>query len=460
MLLRFLEAIMSTEIIKFTRSTLTAIPTPVKRKYYKDQDTRGLLLVALTSGNKAFEIYRKVRGSPIRIGLGHFDPALPESKTFPVGTDLLSLVGNSPALNVNMARILAGAVNSQLDIGTNPSQVQRATRKAKQSELTLQDAFNLYEKEYLIPKDKRTTSDLRSLFERNLGYVIPGQKKPHGKERTKSPYGVDWSKNKLSTITSSDVLKLHNRLKEGGGAYTANRTFQLLRAIFNKMILWKMFDGVNPCDGIELFDEQERERYIQEEELPLFFTALEKVQDDNFKDFIGLLLFTGARRENVLGIRWGDIDFGAGLWTIPGNFTKNGSLLTVPLTTPAIQILHLRKSNLGNLSEFVFPARSKSGYMTTPKKQWAALLKSAGIENLRLHDLRRTLGSWTANTGASLQIIGKALGHKSIQTTAIYARLNGGVVKTATEIAVATILSKAGVSMKTESIGSQSKNDS
>lgn len=439
---------MAASVIRFTRTNLSALPTPVERTYYKDSETRGLLLVVWSNGTKAFELYRKVEGKPTRIGLGHFDPNIPESRVFTKGTDPLGLVGNAPALNVAMARMLAAAVNAQLDMGTNPSEVRRSTRKAKQGELTLQDAFDRYEKDYLIPKDKRTTADLRSMFERNLGYVAPGQKKPHGKERTKSPHGVDWSKRKLSDINHADVLKLHNKLKEGGGAYTANRVFQLLRAIYNKMAIWKQFVGDNPCDGIELFYEQSRDRYIQGDELPLFFTALADVKDENFKDYIGLSLFTGARRENVLGMRWQDIDFGTGLWTIQGEVSKNGSILTIPLTVPALETLQLRKIRTGELGTFVFPASSKSGYMAAPKKQWAALLKTAGISNLRLHDLRRTLGSWTANTGASLHIIGKALGHKSTQTTLIYARLQGGAVKSATNLAASTMISMGGIAPK------------
>lgn len=443
---------MVTVAIKFTRSNLTAIPIPSKREYYKDRDTRGLFLAALPSGTKAFEIYRKVQGKPTRIGLGHFDSSLPDSRTFPEGLNPLRLVGNSPALNVSMARILAGAVNSQLDMGTNPSEVQRSTRKAKQSELTLQDAFDRYEQDYLLPKNKRTSSDLRNLFDRNLGYVAPGQKKPHGKEKTKASHGVDWSKRKLSDISSADVLKMHNSLKEGSGQYIANRVLQLLRAIYNKMELWKIFSGENPCVGIELFDETERERYLQEDELPAFFKALGEIRDENFKDYIGVSLFTGARRENVLGMRWKDIDFGTGIWTIQSEVSKSGISLSIPLTAVVIEILKQRKLRLGQLGEFVFPAKSKSGYISAPKKQWAALLKSAGIDNLRLHDLRRTLGSWTANTGGSLQIICEALGHKNIQTTLIYARLNKGAVRNATNIAVATMLDKASPAKLTDNI--------
>lgn len=436
---------MATEEIKFTRASLTGLPSPATRTYYKDKDTRGLLLAAWPNGTKAFEIYRKVGGKPTRIGLGHFDPSLPDSRAFPVGTDPISLVGNSPALNVAMARILAGAVNTQLDMGVNPSEVKRSTRQAKLAEPTLQDAFDSYEKDYLNPKEKRTAPDLRNMFDRNLGYVAPGQKKKHGKEKTKSPHGVDWSKRKLSDITAADVLKVHNNLKEGGSAYTANRTVQLLRAIYNKMSLWKRFSGDNPCDGIELFDEEERVRYIEEAELPLFFTALNKVENENFKHFIWLSLFTGARRENILGMRWQDIDFGTGLWSIHGEVSKNGKLMTIPLTVPALETLQIRKKSVNDESSFVFPARSQSGYMSAPKKRWAALLKDVGINDLRLHDLRRTLGSWAANTGATLHIIGKALGHKSTQTTLIYARLQGDAIKSATDLAAATMLNKGKV---------------
>ena len=76
------------------------------------------------------------------------------------------------------------------------------------------------------------------------------------------------------------------------------------------------------------------------------------------------------------------------------------------------------------LNEWVFPSDGQSGHLNDPKKAWARLLKRAQIEDLRMHDLRRTFGSWQAALGANGYIIGKSLGHKSQQSTAIYARLN------------------------------------
>lgn len=433
---------MATEAFEFSRAKINTLPILPERTYYKDAKSRALRLAVWPNGTKAFEIYRKVEGKPTRIGLGHFDPALPESRVFPKDTDPLSLVGNVPALNVAMARLLAAAVNAQLDVGINPAELKRTTRKEKKSELTLQDAYDLYEKDYLIPQEKRTTSDLKNLFDRNLGYVAPGQKKTHGRERKKSPHAVDWSKRKLSEISQEDVRTLHNKLKEGHGSHGANRVFELLRAIYNKMTDWGKFKGVNPCLGISKFKEQSRERFLTGEELPKFLSALDKVSNQNFKDYILLSLLTGARRENVLGMRWQDFNFDANFWTVPGEVSKNGKPLTLALSSSAVELLKMRKEHAEPDAAFVFPARSKSGYMSAPKKLWAELLEEAKIEDLRLHDLRRSLGSWLAMTGASLHITGTALGHKSTEATKIYARLQGDSVKSALDLATATILTK------------------
>ena len=227
----------------------------------------------------------------------------------------------------------------------------------------------------------------------------------------------------------------------------ANRVFELLRVVFNKMIEWKLFLGSNPCVGIQKFKEQTRSRFVTGEELPGFFEALAEVEYESFKDFVLLLLMTGARRKNVLSMRWAEIDFDATLWTVPDVFSKNGEMLTIPLTSIALAVLEKRKSNG---SEFVFPADSRTGYMSPPKKHWVALLHKAGLENLRLHDLRRSMGSWQAMTGSSLVIIGRSLGHKSIEATQIYARLQVDPVRESMERAAQAMFLKAGLSNRGE----------
>ena len=118
---------------------------------------------------------------------------------------------------------------------------------------------------------------------------------------------------------------------------------------------------------------------------------------------------------------WDNVDFVNKTWYIPD--TKNGDPQNAVLTDDAIKILNRRKLEAKN--SWVFPSdTSKSGHFEEPRKGWARIIKRAGLQNLRIHDLRRTCGSWMALNGASSYIIGKALHHKNPKSTAIYARLS------------------------------------
>jgi integrase len=133
----------------------------------------------------------------------------------------------------------------------------------------------------------------------------------------------------------------------------------------------------------------------------------------------------------MLSMRWQDINLNQAIWRVPD--TKNGEPYQVALTSTAIGILEQRRVQENGI--WVFSAPSKSGHLEEPKKAWASLLLNANIENLRIHDLRRTFGSFMAAQGASLQMIGKALGHKSQDATLIYARLNLDPVREAVNAA-------------------------
>lgn len=431
--------------ISFSKASLASLPVPQERVYYRDGSTRGLLVVCHPTGTRAFEVYRKVAGRPVRVALGHFNAALPDSREITSGIDPLSLLGNAPELNVKQARTLARAVNAQLDKGINPAVMKRKARQAIEGELTLRGAFNRYEKDWLLPHGKRSAGELVQMFERNLGAISQISKKPRGKKRTKNPNGVNWENKTLAAISATDIRRLLVALKDGRGPHTANRVFELLRAIYRKTAEWKLYQGENPCDGIPMFKEESRARFLTADELPRFFKQLHKEKDQLFKDFVFLSLLTGARRANVLGMQWGQLQLDAGLWTVPGAQSKSGVSLTIPLTKTATEILEKRKAARGE-SAFVFPANSASGHMTAPKKRWGAFLKSAKLEGLRFHDLRRSMGSWAAMTGASLPIIGMALGHKSAEATQVYARLQSDPVREAMEKAVGAMLSKAGAS--------------
>ena len=408
------------------------------------------MLDVQSGGTKSFQVYRKVNGKPTRVALGRFNADLAESREIPNGIDPLSLIGHAAELNVRMARKLADAVNASLDRGSNPASEASEARMTAKAELTLRQAFDRYYEDHLVPHGKKTREDLRNDFARYLGKVPPGQKKLRGKEKMKSEGAVDWENRRLSGITKADVRQMMKSLQEGVGSRTANKTFVLLRSIFNSMITWGIFAGENPCSHIPKFKEVSRERFITGDELPPFMNELNKVQHPDFKDFVLLSLFTGARRENVLSMQWSDLDFDANIWTVPGEFSKNDSPLTISITSNVRQILVDRKARIieqaidaTKLSRFVFPANSASGYLSPPNKLWKQLLADADLSNLRLHDLRRSLGSWAAITGASLPVIGKALGHKTATATLVYARLQQDPIIEAMERATSMMLNKA-----------------
>lgn len=204
----------------------------------------------------------------------------------------------------------------------------------------------------------------------------------------------------------------------------------------------------NPAKGIRRNPEKSRDRFLQSDELPRFFAALATEPNPVIRDYILVSLLTGARRANVLSMRWTELNLEEGVWRIP--VTKNGTPQNVPLSPETIEILSGRKDAAGAGEVFVFPGEGETGHLVEPKKGWLRVLEHAGLSDLRIHDLRRTLGSWQAKTGASLAIIGKSLNHKSHQTTAIYARLDLDPVRESVARATAAMLAAAGVKKRAE----------
>ena len=157
-------------------------------------------------------------------------------------------------------------------------------------------------------------------------------------------------------------------------------------------------------------------------------------------------MFTGQRRSNCTQMRWADIDFKSAVWNLP--HTKTGKH-KVPLIGEVLKVLQRRHDERVDGAEYVFPGRHGRGFLIDPMRQWRDILKRAGIEDLRIHYLRRSMGSWQVNTGASLSIIGRTLGHTRPETTAIYARVSDvQPVRDAMETATAAIMAAAKATQK------------
>lgn len=361
------------------------------RLYIRDSRCRNLWLAVTSKGAKSFFIYRRINGRPTRYTLGRF-----------------------PDLSVEQARKNADQVCGQIVCGIDP----RAARRELKHGITLQELFDDYLETHAKAR-KRTWRDDEKQFSR---YILP------------------WKNRPLSEIKRHHVATLHARVGEQHGQYAANRMIALLQSMFSFAERDRGYTGGNPAKGVRRFQEEKRARFLQPAEMPAFMQAVEAEPSELVRDFVKLALFTGARKSNISGMRWADIDFVNGIWTIP--HTKSGRSVPLPLCPEAIEILKRRQA-CADISEFVLPSYGKSGHLEEPKIAWRKLLERAGIVDLRIHDLRRTFGSWQAGAGSSLPIIGKALGHASTAATAIYSRLHLEPVRQSINQAVAAMTAAA-----------------
>ncbi|MDR0692996.1 MAG: tyrosine-type recombinase/integrase [Puniceicoccales bacterium] len=373
--------------INFTKIVLLALESPEKGKIrYYDAKEKGLGLYVTSSGHKSFFIKKRIKGQPKEIILGHF-----------------------PEMTVEIARKTAQKIKLEVMMGQDPTK----EKEKLAAEKTFGEAYEMHMDRHARVEYKPST--LKEI-ERQMRKVLP--------------YRV---KRGLSSITRQDAQEMHDRIGRENGKYEANRALAYIRAIYNKMINWGLTEK-NPAAGIQKFKEQKRDRFILHDELPKFMEALEMEPNRDMRDFFLICLYTGARCGNVMSMRWEDIDFSIKEWRIPD--TKSGEPVRIPLIGKALDILNNRLC-LKESMPWVFPSRerkkSKSGHLEEPKAAWNRILERAGLKNLRIHDLRRTNGSYQAIAGASLTIIGKSLGHKSPQSTAIYARLSNDPVRTSVE---------------------------
>jgi integrase len=376
--------------IRFTKKGLEALPVPPKgkRAYYYDSGARGLCLAITPKGTCSFYVYRWVDRKPERV-----------------------LIGRFPDLSIEKARGKAGEINSQIAEGKNPQDMKRAMK----GELTLGDLFKEFKERHLIPHRKsKTIEEYDRQFRKHLSH---------------------WNNRKLTAVKIKDVSLLHVKLGENSGRYIANRVLALLSAMYGKALTWGLWEGDNPAKGVQRFKEESRARFLQKDEFPRFFKAVAEETNTTARDCITMFLLTGARRSNVQAMRWVDLNLDEGSWIIPE--TKAGEPQTVPLVRMAIELLQNRK---GVDSEWVFPGKGKTGHIVELKNVWARITKRAELEDFRMHDLRRTFGSWQAITGASLVVIGKSLGHKSVNTTMTYSRLNQDPIRDSVKRAVKAML--------------------
>ena len=279
------------------------------------------------------------------------------------------------------------------------------------------------------------------------GYI---GEKPTGASRTVSEIGTDYielvsSKTKKSWTNDSynfkahiepafgdtpiielatiDIDRWHKSIK---AKYNANRTLALLGTICNQAIKWGELD-TNPCKGVSKNKEYSRDTFITKDMYPKFLEAVE-LEEAPYPTIIKLLLHTGLRKQELLSLKWEDVDLKNQVITIQE--TKNGRTHILPLTKVATALIKkLPKDHI-----YLFHYQGQR--LLDIKRPWERIREKVGMPTLRVHDLRRTIGSWLAQSGVSLHLIGEVLNHKNPKTTMVYARFQKGHLREALEEAI------------------------
>ena len=284
---------------------------------------------------------------------------------------------------------------------------------------------------------------------------------------------------RLDKVEHDHLSRLHTFVGETKGhPIAANQLIRLLRQLFSHALRREAYRGVNPIDQLTNgaperilpYDEPERDRFVDETEMPWLLNAIDEEADEDWRDFFKLLLFTGQRKSTVMAMRWDQLR--SDRWVVENNYaryqtrTKNQENLSVRLLPEAVEILKARKLTLKaddlEDSPWVFPAKSGIGgrqlenakknkgrfvaprlkpkeegygdHIKDARKAHAricrrlekALEKPRGTIDLTIHDYRRTLGSWLVAQGAPDVVVADVLGHKSVLSTKRYARIRKG----------------------------------
>lgn len=359
---------------RLTKRIVDAAVKQDKDSYLWDDELTGFGVKITPAGKKVFLIQYRVggaKGRTRRVTLGHLGP-----------------------VTCDEARTRAKELLGMVKTGKDPAE-ERDRRKA---EKTFGETITSFEKSHVDLKTKDRTAEE---YKRALKLHVPDKLR-------RRPIG---------DIGRADMEQLHQDLSET--PTMANKVI----AILSKLFSWAEKTGVrptgeNPCRYVERYDEVKRERFLSPDELANLGKALAADERPYVVAAIRLLLFTGARVSEILTAEWSWVDLAKGTIRLPDSKTGRK---TLHLSAPALEVLN----GLAKVKDnpFVIVGEVEKAHLVNIQKPWRAIRKAAGLDDVRLHDLRHTFASVGVEGGASLVMVGALLGHTQPQTTKRYAHL-------------------------------------
>ena len=351
---------------------------------YFDTKTTGLLVQVLISGRKTYYLrFQNIRKKTIQTKL--------------VDASLVKL---------SDARILAKKYLAQIALGEDPFAVKAELRSVPTFATFMAERYMPFVKGY-----KRSWDSDDSLLRNHL---LPALGKKH-----------------IDEITKHDVVGFHHGMRAKGYAVgTCNRGLIMLRYAMNLAIKWEI-PGItkNPTKDAALFENHnKKERFLSNKEAQRLYEAVKKSDNPMLQYIVPMLILTGARKREVLDARWEDFDLIRRQWRIP--MTKSGRPRHVPLSEGVLQLLDSIPQGRGCDPMFANPQTLKP-YVSV-FYSWNTARKSAGLSDVRIHDLRHSFASFLVNAGRSLYEVQRLLGHTQIKTTQRYAHLSHDTLLDAT----------------------------
>ena len=378
--------------------------------YVWDTETSGFGLRVYPSGRKSFVVTYRVRGKQRFFTMGRFGE-----------------------MTLDQARTEALETLGRARKGEDPSGDRLASHRSP----TVNELAKRYMKEHASIKLKPGSA------QRNLSvwenHILPRL-----------------GRRKVADIDRADVAQMHTEM--AAIPSTANRARSVLSSAFNLAEIWGWRpEGTNPCRHVARYKEESRERYLSESELGRLGSTLAEAEQSwavsrQSISAIRLLILTGCRHNEIVTLRWDDVDFERRCLNLPDSKTGRK---TVRLNSAALEILATLERLDGN--PFVVPGKKPGAHLYSLEWLWRRICEEAKLENVRIHDLRHTYASYAVNAGFTLPVIGKLLGHSKTATTERYAHLADNPIRQANEQIGATLEATLAGQPKAEAVGRRSQ---
>lgn len=326
-------------------------------------------------------------------------------------------IGDAKSITFDKARQVAQKLRARTVLGENPSEEKIALRKVPTLAEFVSDTY--------LPDVRKHRRNYQSTVSFINVHILPRFGAKH-----------------LDEITAEMLSDAHQALRAKGYALAmANKLPIVFRVMYNLGKKLKVpGTATNPSDGVTLFvTNNAKERYLSAEETQRLQEALERSANPQLKYIVPLMLMFGCRKRELLDAKWEDMDMERRNWYIP--MSKTGKARNIPISTKALEML--QRLPRWNGCPYVVPNPDTKKPYGNLFCCWDTARKRAGLPEVRMHDLRHSFASNLVNSGQSIYVVSKLLGHTQVKTTARYSHLSDATLLSAVDAAAMAMEPKA-----------------